>query len=207
MKKTVPFSRFALDKVEESPHTHLVVMGASAGALDALSSVLTRLPQGYPLPIMVVVHLPADKKSILAELIKSKCQVDVREAEDKEPIQASTVYLAPPDYHLLVEPNNRLSLSSEEPVHYSRPAIDVLFETAADAFGPKVTGIVLTGSNSDGAKGLKAIVDAGGTGLVQLPEQALAPVMPRAALEACPSAAALSLEEIAAYLLNIVHEA
>ncbi len=211
MKKAISFSRLALDReiaqTEPSLPSRIVVMGASAGALDAVSAILTMLPQGFALPVLVVVHLPPDKKSILAELIQSKCQIGVREAEDKETIQPGTAYLAPPDYHLLVEADNRLSLSSEEPVHYSRPAIDVLFETAADAFGPKVIGIILTGSSSDGTSGLKAVMNAGGVGLVQIPEQALAAVMPRSALEACPNALALSLAEIAAYLLNAVQQA
>ena len=108
-----------------------VVIGASAGAVDALSVLLPALPADYPLAVAVVVHLPPDRKSVMAELFQTKCRVRVKEAEDKEPFAPGTVYFAPPDYHLLVEPDRRLSLSSEESVLYSRPSIDVLFESAA----------------------------------------------------------------------------
>ncbi|OWK46403.1 Chemotaxis response regulator protein-glutamate methylesterase CheB [Fimbriiglobus ruber] len=181
-----------------------MVVGASAGALEALSVLLPALPTDYPLPVLVVVHLPPDKKSVMAELLQQKCRVGVREAEDKEPIRAGIVYFAPPDYHLLVEPDRRLSLSSEEPVLYSRPSIDVLFETAADAYGPGLIGVVLTGANSDGSRGLRAVLSAGGTGLVQWPDLAYASAMPQAALDACPGARVLSLPEIATYLLECV---
>jgi two-component system chemotaxis response regulator CheB len=180
-----------------------VVIGASAGAVDALSAILPALPPGYQLPVMVVVHLPPDKKSAMAELFKKRCRIDVREAEDKEPLAPATVYFAPPDYHLLVEPDRRLSLSSEEPVHYSRPAIDVLFETAAEAFGPGLVGVVLTGASADGARGLRAVRAAGGTALVQDPTGAHVPTMPRAALAACPDAAVMDLNGIAARLRSL----
>jgi two-component system chemotaxis response regulator CheB len=183
--------------------TEAVVVGASAGAFDALSVVLPALPPDYPLPVLVVVHLPPDKKSILAELFRARCRVDVREAEDKEPIRAGVAYFAPPDYHILVERDRRLSLSSDEPVNYSRPSIDVLFESAADVYGAGLLGVVLTGASSDGAAGLRAVREAGGTALVQRPDRAAASAMPRAALAACPESRALTLEEIAAYLLEV----
>lgn len=186
------------------PHLEAIVVGASAGAVDALSTLLPALPSGYPLPIMVVVHIPPDKDSILAELFRAKCRVDVHEAEDKEPILAGRAYFAPPDYHLLVERDRRLSLSSDEPVSFSRPSIDVLFETAADAYGPGLLGVVLTGANHDGARGLRAIQDAGGLVLVQDPALAHSREMPQAALDACPGARALSLEAIADYLKEAV---
>ena len=111
--------------------TAAVVIGASAGAVEALSVILPALPAGYPVPVAVVVHLPPDRPSIMAELFAARCRVAVREAEDKEPLVPGTVYFAPPDYHLLVEAAGHLSLSSEEPVRFSRPSIDVLFESAA----------------------------------------------------------------------------
>jgi two-component system chemotaxis response regulator CheB len=177
-----------------------VVMGASAGALAALSKILPALPADFALPVMVVVHLPADKNSILAELFKATCALAVCEAEDKVMVQAGTIYFAPPDYHLQVETNGALSLSSDEPVLFSRPSIDVLFETAADAYGPGLIGVILTGANDDGARGLKAVTDAGGMALVQNSEMAYASAMPLAALKMCPQAQAMSLDEIAQYL-------
>ena len=180
-----------------------IVIGASAGAIDALSALLPRLPKMFPLPIMVVVHLPPDKQSLLTNLFQAKCSLDVREAEDKEPLSPATVYFAPPDYHLLVESPKQLSLSSEEPVLYSRPSIDVLFESAADIFGSQLIGIILTGANTDGAFGLKAIHEAGGTTLVQRPDQAQANAMPLAAIQSCPEAQIMSLEEIASYLSQL----
>jgi two-component system chemotaxis response regulator CheB len=185
------------------PRPELVVIGASAGAVEALSAVLPALPEGYRLPVVVVVHIPADRTSIMAGLFRAKCRVNVCEAEDKEPLAPGTVYFAPPDYHLLVEPNRRLSLSGEEPVHFSRPSIDVLFESAADAGGPGVVGVVLTGANDDGARGLKAVCDAGGRAIVQRPEEAHVAVMPRAALAACPAAEVLTLAQVAARLIEL----
>lgn len=180
-----------------------IVIGSSAGALEALSSILPALPARFTLPVIGVVHLPSDRRSILAELLQRKCRVQVREAEDKEPIEVGTVYLAPPDYHLLVETDKSLSLSSDEPVLFSRPSIDVLFESAADAYGCGLTGIVLTGANQDGAKGLRAVVAAGGAAIVQNPRGAFAAAMPEAAIEMCPSAQILSLDAIAHYLQEI----
>lgn len=186
------------------PRAEAVAVGASAGALEALSALLPNLPADYPLPVFVVVHLPADRESLMAGLLQESCRLAVREAVDKETIAGGTVYIAPPDYHLLIEPDRRLSLSSEEPVLFSRPSIDVLFETAAEAYGSGLVGVVLTGANSDGAAGLRAVCKAGGVGLVQRPDTALAQAMPRAALEACPTASALSLREIAERLRGMV---
>jgi two-component system, chemotaxis family, protein-glutamate methylesterase/glutaminase len=180
-----------------------VVIGASAGALEALSSLLPGLPADYRLPILVVVHLPPDKTSLLAELLRVRCAIRVREAEDKEPIEPGVVYFAPPDYHLLVEEDKRLSLSDDEPVLFSRPSIDVLFESAADAYGGGLIGVVLTGANSDGANGLKAVVEAGGVAVVQSPGSAYAVAMPEAAIAACPAARVLPVNEIAAYLREV----
>ncbi len=180
-----------------------IVIGASAGALEALSVILPTLPATFSLPIMIVVHVPPDKRSILAELFRQKCRIQVREAEDKEPVKGGTVYFAPPDYHLSVEDDKRLSLSNEEPVLFSRPSIDVLFESAADAYGPGLIAVVLTGANHDGARGAKAVADAGGTTIVQRADEAFAPAMPEAAIAASPHAQVLSLAEIAEYLRKV----
>jgi two-component system, chemotaxis family, protein-glutamate methylesterase/glutaminase len=183
--------------------TEAVVIGASAGALEALSVILPTLPAGFRLPVIVVVHVPPDKRSMLAELFQAKCQIPVREAEDKEPINPGTVYFAPSDYHLLVETEKSLSLSSDEPVLFSRPSIDVLFESAADAYGSALMAIILTGANQDGAKGMKAVAEAGGVTLVQDPDGAFASAMPEAAIEMCPGARVMSLDAITAYLQEV----
>jgi two-component system chemotaxis response regulator CheB len=180
-----------------------IVIGASAGAVEALSIILPSLTRGFQLPIIVVVHLPADRRSAMADLFRAKCALDVREAEDKEEIVAGTIYFAPPDYHLLVEADRNFSLSCDAPVLFSRPSIDVLFESAADAYGPKLVGIVLTGANGDGARGLKAIIEAGGEGIVQSPSSAFSSAMPEAALGMSPSARSMTLEAIATYLAEI----
>jgi two-component system chemotaxis response regulator CheB len=180
-----------------------VVIGASAGALEALSVILPTLPEGFRLPLIVVVHVPPNKRSMLVELFQAKCRIPVREAEDKEPISAGTVYFAAPDYHLLVEVDRSMSLSSDEPVLFSRPSIDVLFESAADAYGSGLIAIILTGANQDGAKGMHAVVGAGGVAIVQSPVDAFASAMPEAAIATCPRAQVMSLDAIAAYLREI----
>jgi two-component system chemotaxis response regulator CheB len=180
-----------------------VVLGASAGAVEALSRLLPALPRSAGLPLLLVVHAPADPPSVMVELFQAKCRIPVKEAEDKEPIQAGTVYFAPPNYHLLVEPDRWLSLSSDEPVLFSRPSIDVLFESAADVYGRGLVGIILTGANADGAQGLRAVCAAGGIALVQSPESAQAATMPQAALAACPGATIMSLEQMAEFLQDL----
>ncbi|WP_373652434.1 MULTISPECIES: chemotaxis protein CheB [unclassified Schlesneria] len=191
-------------KAESRQQVAAVVIGTSAGALEALSTLLSPLPSTFSVPILCVVHLHPDMKSSIAECLSHKCLIRVCEAEDKEPLAGGTVYLAPPDYHLLVEENRRLSLSNEAPEYFSRPSIDVLFESAADVYGRNLIGVILTGANRDGARGLKAIEDAGGTALVQLPDTAFAREMPQSALDACTHARALTLQQIATYLMEAV---
>ncbi|MDI7775542.1 chemotaxis protein CheB [Asticcacaulis sp. EMRT-3] len=180
-----------------------VVMGTSAGGLGALSSVLPALPKTFPLPVMVVIHLPADRKSIMAELLSETCALTVSEAEDKEDILPGHIYFAPPDYHLLVEANGRLSLSADEPVLFSRPSIDVLFESAADVYGEGLMAVVLTGANEDGAAGARAVAQAGGRVIVQDPQTAFASAMPEAALVAVPQAHVLMPDMIASELIRV----
>lgn len=177
-----------------------VVIGTSAGAIDALSAVLPKLPADFPLAILVVVHLPAHHDSLLVELFSAKSRLEVQEPDDKEPIRPGVVYLAPPNYHMLVEQERLISLSTEEPVNYCRPSIDLLFESAARAYGSGLIGIVLTGANQDGAAGLKQIVELGGMAIVQRPETAYSPVMPESARKACPEAHLMDLSEIAVFL-------
>lgn len=181
----------------------LVVMGASAGALEALGRILPSLPADYPVPILLVVHLPPEKDSMLAGLLDAKCQLRVKEAEDKEAAQAGCVYVAPPDYHLLIEKDLIISLSNEEEVQFSRPSIDVLFEAAADSVGAGAVAVVLTGGNEDGARGAQAIMKAGGVVLVQEPQTAYCAAMPEAARSFCPQARVLELDAMASELREV----
>ena len=180
-----------------------VVIGASAGAFDALSAILPQLKPGFRLPVLIVVHLPPDRRSLMAELFRQKCSLMVEEVEDRQPLEPGTIYFAPPDYHLLVENHRSLSLSKDDPVLFSRPSIDVLFETAAEVFGAQLIAVVLSGANDDGARGAAVIQACGGTVLIQDPTQALVPVMPEAALRSCPDAKILSLDAIAHYLREV----
>lgn len=164
-----------------------IVIGASAGGVEALSVLLPALKAGAPVAVFVVIHLPRDARSLMAEIFAPRCALEVREAIDKEEVRASTVYFAPPDYHLLIDAGPSgpaLALSIDEPVHFSRPSIDVLFESAADAFGQRLLGVVLTGGNEDGAAGLAAVARRGGLTMVQAPHTANAALMPEAALKA-----------------------
>lgn len=179
-----------------APPYQAVVIGASAGGLKVLLSLLPQLPADYPLPIMIVIHIPPDRPSLIPSLFAERAAMRVVEAEDKSDIDPGTVYFAPPDYHLLVERELCLSLSSDAPVLFSRPSIDVLFETAAEAYGPSLLGVVLSGASQDGAAGLRAVIDEGGRGLIQLPATAEASFMPEAAALSCPEASLLTPEDI-----------
>jgi two-component system, chemotaxis family, protein-glutamate methylesterase/glutaminase len=182
------------------PRTRAVFIGGSAGALEALLAMLPELPAGFSLPLLIVVHLAPRRGSLIAEVLQARCRIRVREAEDKDVATPGTAYFAPPDYHMLIEADGRISLSIEAPVQYSRPSIDVLFESAADAYGALAIGVVLSGANNDGARGLAAIVRAGGTAVVQRPEEATSAAMPAAALAACLNALALGARDIAEFL-------
>jgi two-component system chemotaxis response regulator CheB len=180
-----------------------IVIGASAGAVQALSTLLPALPANYPFPVLVVVHVPPDRSNALVPLLQQKCRLAVKEAEDKEPVRPGVAYFAPSDYHLLVEKGRTLALSADSLVLHSRPSIDVLFESAAEAYGPAVLGVILTGANDDGAAGLSSICRVGGLALVQDPKEAYAGAMPSAALSACTSARCLPLTDITPYLLRL----
>jgi two-component system, chemotaxis family, protein-glutamate methylesterase/glutaminase len=175
-----------------------VVIGASAGGVEVLSVLLSMIPADCRISFFIVVHIPRERPSLLPELFASRCALPVREGEDKEPVQQGTVYFAPPDYHMLIDRGPAVALSSDEPVHFSRPSIDVLFDSAADIYGERLAGVILTGANQDGAEGLAAIGRAGGRTIVQEPGSAAAAVLPRAALEAGPVDAVLSIEELQA---------
>ncbi|MFT4172741.1 MAG: chemotaxis protein CheB [Rhodocyclaceae bacterium] len=174
-----------------------VVIGASAGGVEALSTLLGAVPGTFRPAILVVLHLPPDRTSLLADILGHRCALPVRDAMDKEPIAPGVVYCAPADCHLLIEPDFSLSLSIDEPVNFSRPSIDVLFESAALAYGRRLLAIVLTGANDDGARGLVTVRAQGGTAWVQQPAQAQHDVMPAAALAQAGADAVMSLRAMA----------
>jgi two-component system, chemotaxis family, protein-glutamate methylesterase/glutaminase len=179
----------------------VIAIGGSAGALEVLIDLLCALPRPFPIPVVIVVHLPADSDGSLAALLRSTCALDVAEAEDKLTPEAGCLYVAPADYHLLFERHGAMALSADPPVHYSRPSIDVLFETAALAFGSRMLGILLSGASADGATGLAAIRDRGGLTWVQSPESARVSLMPREALALAPHDA-LTVEEMTRRLVE-----
>jgi two-component system chemotaxis response regulator CheB len=180
-----------------------VVIGASAGGIEALTGLLPALPAGLRAPVFIVLHLPRDRPSVLVEIFARKCAVPVQEAEDKDTVAPGTVYFAPADYHLLVDRGPQISLSADDPVHHSRPSIDVLFESAAEVYGGRLLGIILSGANEDGAAGLAAIHDAGGVTVVQCPKTARAPQMALSALKLRPADRVLPLDEIAGMLRTL----
>jgi two-component system chemotaxis response regulator CheB len=177
-----------------------VVIGASAGGVEALGALLPSLPAGYGLPVFCILHLPGDRESRLAELFGERLPLPVREAADKEGIAPGTVYFAGAGYHLSVEKDFTFSLSCEPPVHYARPAIDVLMESSADAYGPGLVGILLTGANHDGAEGMARIHASGGLTVVQDPADAQVATMPKSAIDRFTPHLILPLARIGALL-------
>ena len=180
-----------------------VVIGSSAGGLTALSSILPELPSDFPIPIFIVQHMPPNTDSFLPNYLNKLSKINVKEAQDKESIHASTVYIAPGGYHLLVEDNHSLSLDSDIRVRYSRPSVDVLFESAADVFRQSLIGIILTGANDDGAAGLHVIKSYGGLTIVQDPKTAEAPRMPSEAIKTTKVDHIMATEKIAPLLCQI----
>jgi two-component system chemotaxis response regulator CheB len=180
----------------------IIVIGTSWGGLSALSVVIAALPSTFALPLVVVQHRSPDTAGFLAELLQTRTGLCVVEVDDKRPIAAGHVYIAPSNYHLLVE-RGFFSLNTDAPVRYSRPSIDVTFGSVADEYGRGAIGIVLTGANEDGALGLRRIADRGGYAIVQDPETAEGSTMPRAALRMVPRARVLPLERIASHLVAI----
>ena len=182
----------------------LIVMGASWGGLAALERVLGGLPGDFPAPIAVAQHRSPDGSSRgLASLLAVHTPLPVVDVEDKQPIEPGHVYLAPPDYHLYVEPDGLFALSVDDAVLYSRPSIDVLFESAADQYRHRLISVLLTGANEDGARGVAAVKRLGGYTIVQNPIEAERPEMPRAAMRAIDPDAVLSLAAIPGALIDL----
>ncbi|WP_416638492.1 chemotaxis protein CheB [Pseudomonas sp. OHS18] len=181
----------------------VVVVGASAGGVEALLGLFDGLPAGYGLPLVAVLHLPDNRESLLPDLFARRLALRVKEAQDKEVLQPGTLYFAAPGYHLCIEADRSFSYSREEPVHFSRPSIDYLFESAADAYGAKAMGILLTGANQDGAAGLYTIKQRGGVTVVQDPQEAQVATMPEAALALHQPDYLLTLRGILALLAEL----
>lgn len=180
---------------------NVVVIGTSSGGLRALEQLFGALPDDFSLPIVTVQHRSRESE-LFASVMQRMVRIPVYEAEDNEPISTPGIYLAPPDYHLLLEPGGRLALSTDDPVSYSRPSIDVLFESAADAYGPGVVAVLLTGANQDGTRGLAKVRAAGGFAIVQDPMTADSPEMPTAAIANGAVDSVLALEDIAGELVR-----
>jgi two-component system chemotaxis response regulator CheB len=180
----------------------IVALGTSWGGLSAMMKLLGGLPEEFPIPIVVVQHRSKDSDRLLVQLLQDATHLNVCEVEDKDVLCAGTVHVAPANYHILIE-SGHLSLTIEEPVRFSRPSIDVMFASAADTYRSETIGVVLTGANDDGARGLAHIVKRGGRALVQDPQTAEIPIMPDAAIEAVPTAEVLALEDIAPRLIEL----
>jgi two-component system chemotaxis response regulator CheB len=181
----------------------LVVIGGSAGAIEVLAKLLSGLTEKFTLAVAIVIHLPPEGPNVLHEILAGPGAPPMKLAEDKEPIAPGTIYFAPPDYHLLVESGHTFALSQDDRVHYSRPAVDVLFESAAEAYRDRLLGIILSGANADGAAGLKAIVASGGVAVVQALESADMIAMPAAALEAAPASREMDVKAMADLLREL----
>ena len=193
----------------------MMVIGTSLGGLQALQILLPGLPKGFPLPVAIAQHRHKDSDDSLCVFLQQYCALPVSEAEDKEAIVPGRVYLAPPDYHLLLE-GGHLALSTEAPVCHARPSIDVLFESAADAYAHRAIGVILTGASHDGSQGLLSLQSQGGLAIVQEPTTAQSPTMPKAAIAALQqqqrlpntlyaSYWILPLRDIAPFIVNLCH--
>ena len=184
-------------------HYKAVVIGSSAGGFHALGELIPKFPKDFSMPIFIVQHTAATSDNYLARHLDKLSKLIVKEADEKEVIQPGYVYIAPPNYHLLIEEDYTLSLSTEAKKNYSRPSIDILFETAAIAYSDSLIGVVLTGANNDGAKGLQVIKEAGGFCIVQHPKEAHVDTMPISAIELVKPNKILKLDDIANFIIEL----
>jgi two-component system chemotaxis response regulator CheB len=180
-----------------------IVIGASNGGLHALSIILARIPKDYSIPIIIVQHRHKDERDLLETILQQRCEINIKQADEKEKIIGACVYVAPPDYHLMIETDETFSLSIDTFVRHSRPSIDVLFESAAQVYRDELIGIILTGSNDDGANGIKCIHQYGGATIAQHPDEAKDPSMPVASIRTGAVRQILSLREIYEFLNEV----
>ncbi|MDQ5874021.1 MAG: chemotaxis protein CheB [Actinomycetota bacterium] len=183
----------------------IVGIGTSWGGLAALTKLLGDLPADFGIPLVVVQHRRKDSERLLVQLLQDATDLKVCEIEDKDPLTPGTVHVAPANYHILIEAGYA-SLTIEEPVRFSRPSIDVMLTSAADTYGSAAIGVVLTGANEDGARGLAHLTKRGGVGLVQDPKTAEIPIMPAAAIRAVPTAEVLTLPALGRRLIELGRE-
>lgn len=181
-----------------------IVIGASAGGMDAIKQILISLPKSFGVPIIIVQHLNSHSDGYIVKYLNEICQINVKEADEKERVLSGNVYIAPPNYHLLAEKDGTLSLTVDNKENYSRPSIDILFESAAEVYRNELIGIILTGANKDGSKGLKRIKELEGITIVQDPSTAEADFMPKAAISAAEVDYILTLDEIYKKIVKLV---
>jgi two-component system chemotaxis response regulator CheB len=191
--------------MEDNNRYQLVVIGVSAGGLQALKEIFMNVSKDFRIPVIIVQHMHANSDTFMSNYLDKLSPLTVKEAEEKEKIKPGTVYIAPPNYHLLVEQDRAISLTLDGKVNYCRPSVDVLFESAADAFGSELVGIILTGSNSDGAEGMKSIKEKGGLLLVQDPTTAEMASMPMAVIRQTQVDHVLGLDKIAPFLNKLAN--
>lgn len=199
-KKLAVSDKTDWQKIDYKGQYDMVVIGCSAGGIEALGLILQALPKVFKPTIAIVQHISPDSTRSLADHFSVMTHIPVREVEDKEPIMGGTAYFAPPNYHLLLAKNGVFNLSTDELVNFSRPAIDVLFESAAEIYQDRVIGIILTGTNQDGAEGLKKIKQNGGLAIIQDPETAKYPMMPQKAKQLAEPQLVLDLNDIGIFL-------
>jgi len=180
-----------------------IVIGVSSGGLNAMKIIFSLLPKKFSIPIIIVQHIGSNSENRWIKLLNEKSNIELKEADEKERIEKGKVYIAPANYHLLIERNKTFTLTIDERVNYARPSIDVLFETAAEAYQKKIIGVVLTGSNNDGTKGLQRIKECGGLTIVQDPDTAESCFMPASAIASFKPDHILPLEEIVKLLIEI----
>jgi two-component system chemotaxis response regulator CheB len=180
-----------------------IVIGVSSGGLNAMKVMFSCLPKEFNTPIIIVQHIGSQSENLWISLLNDKSNLYIKEADEKESIEQGKVYIAPPNYHLLIERDKTFSLTIDERVNYARPSIDVLFESAAEAYKSKLIGVILTGSNNDGTNGLKRIKEYGGLTIVQDPATAESSYMPASAIAVVQMDYILTLENIIKVLIKI----
>lgn len=196
MMKKKKFTKELLNTEKKIGHYSAIVMGASAGGLAALSIIVAQIDKDFRLPIIVVQHLYPESDDFIARKLDTCCKLKVLEADEKEKIKGGTIYIAPANYHLMIEENQTFSLTIDPKVNYSRPSIDVLFNCASEVYDYRLIGVLLTGANEDGARGLKKIKDLGGVTIVQEPTTAEVPAMPQSAINLFPVDYILPVDKI-----------